>query len=296
MGSFRFTDGVARTTWRVVPKRALSGVIGWAATRRIPVALRGAVLGRFARAYGIEIAEAEQALAAYPRIDDFFTRRLRAGARTIDPAPDAVVSPADGTVVESGVVTAGQLLQVKGVHFALDVLLDDPDGARRLAGGAYLTTYLSPRDYHRVHAPVSGRIVGWRHVPGILLPVGARSVAREPGLFTRNERLVTWIEGEAGLCAVVMVAAVGVGNITAAYDPDVETHGRSFVRAAVRQRVYDPAKSVTKGQELGTFHMGSTTVAIFEAARVDLRSFSPGQQTRMGEGIGSIRGRGAQAK
>ena len=286
MGSLRFSDRAARTAWRIVPKRALSGVIGWWASRGIPRRLRAGFLTRFARGYGIDVSEAEEPLGAYPRVDAFFTRRLRPGARPIDASPDSVVSPADGTVIEAGLVTDGQLIQAKGVLFDLDELLSDGEATARLQGGAYLITYLSPRDYHRVHSPVAGAIIGWHHVPGTLFPVGAKSVGREPGLFVSNERLVTLIDGPAGLCAVVMVAAVGVGNITACYDPDIATHSRSFRRAGVRHMRYDVPRPVGKGDEIGTFHMGSTTIAVFEPGRVRLQSFTPGGVTRMGEVIG----------
>src|ERR1700690_1594770 len=201
----RFSERVARTTWRALPKQALSGAIGWAAGQSIPSGIRKVVLERFARFYGIDVGEAEHALSEYPRLDAFFTRRLIPSARPLDSADDAVLSPADGTVVESGRVVSGQVLQVKGVLLDVRELVGDIEAAERLAGGAYLTTYLSPQDYHRVHAPVAGGIVGWRHIPGFLFPVNARSVAREPQLFVRNERLVTFIEGgAAGFCAVVM--------------------------------------------------------------------------------------------
>jgi phosphatidylserine decarboxylase len=291
MGSHqRFSDRVARAAWRATPKRALSGAIGWVATRPIPSGIRAGVLRRFAGFYGIDLTEAERALTDYARLDDFFTRRLQPTARVIDASSSAVVSPADGTVVEAGRVRQGQLLQVKGVLLDVNELVGDPEAAGRLEGGAYLTTYLSPQDYHRVHAPVAGTIMGWRHVPGVLFPVNARSVAREPGLFVRNERLVTFIDGgPAGFCAVVMVAAVGVGNMSAAYDPDVQTHARSFLRAAIRQKRYDSGPTVAKGQEIGTFHMGSTTIALFESSRVDLSALSTGDRTRMGERIGTVR-------
>jgi phosphatidylserine decarboxylase len=227
-------------------------------------------------------------LAEYRDVDAFFTRRLRPAARVVDPAPGTVVSPADGTVIESGVVTDGHLMQAKGALFELDELLADRDSARRLNGGAYLITYLSPRDYHRVHAPVAGGVIGWHHVPGTLFPVGAKSVAREPLLFISNERLVTLMDGPAGLCAVVMVAAVGVGNITAAYDDDIATHGRSFRRAQVRHARYDDPRPLEKGGEIGTFHLGSTTITVFEPGRVNLSPFSPGEATRMGEIIGRV--------
>jgi len=286
MGSLPLSDRVARTAWRVAPKRALTGFIGWAAGLGIPSALRPTVLARFARLYGIDTREAEKPFDDYPRVDDFFTRRLVPSARPFDTRPDAVLSPADGTVVESGRAVDGHLMQAKGVLFGLDELLADEAAAARLRGGAYLITYLSPSDYHRVHSPVAGEITGWRHIPGTLYPVNAGSVRRVEGLFIRNERFVTLIEGALGLTAVVMVAAVGVGHITAAYDDEVATHAPSFLRTPPRSKSYERRPQVAAGDELATFHLGSTTVAVFEPGRVALSGFEPGAKTRMGETIG----------
>lgn len=288
MGTLPFSERAARTVWRLLPKRALSGAIGWCAGCTVPAGVRKRLLGEFARRYGIDVAEAEKPLDAYCGFNDFFTRHLKPGARPIAPGDDVVVSPADGTVVESGLVTEGRLIQVKGVLFRLDELLTDPEAAARLEGGAYLITYLSPRDYHRVHFPVGGKVTGWHHVPGTLFSVGAKTLIREPGLFVRNERFVTTLEGPAGFCTVTMVAAVGVGHITAAFDPDVATHGRAFRRAGVRHRLYDAPLGVAKGDELGVFHLGSTTVVVFEPGRVTLDRFAPGQIVRMGAAIGRV--------
>ena len=288
MDSLSLTDRAARAMWRLLPKGALSGAIGWGASRRLPTAMRATLLASFARSYGIDVSEAEKPLAEYGGFDEFFTRRLRAGARPIDARPGAVVSPADGTVVDCGVASAGKLIQAKGVFFELSELLADDAAAARLEGGAYLITYLSPRDYHRVHSPVAGRVVGWNHVPGALFSVNGKSVQREPGLFTRNERFVTFVEGDAGFAAVVMVAAVGVGHITAAYDSDVATHDARFVRAAVRRRVYDTPRPIALGDELGTFHLGSTTIAVFQPGKVVLDRFEAGASTKMGASVGRI--------
>ena len=286
MGGLSFSDRAARSVWRIFPKRALSGAIGWGGSRALPGALRAAMLSRFARVYGIDPSEAEKPLAEYGGFDEFFTRRLRAGARPIDGAPGRIVSSADGKVVEGGLAEAGKLLQAKGVLFSLEELLGDADASARLEGGAYLITYLSPKDYHRVHAPVEGRVVGWRHIPGVLFPVNERSVNREPRLFVGNERFVTFIEGEAGLCAVVMVAAVGVGHVTASYDDEVATHRGEFVRAGVSHRSYDEPRPIRRGDELGIFHLGSTTIVIFEPGRVTLDALAPGCAVKMGVGIG----------
>ncbi|HEX2661136.1 MAG TPA: archaetidylserine decarboxylase [Polyangia bacterium] len=272
----------------MVPKQALTGSIGWLAGLGVPAWCRDALLTRFARLYGIDTKEAARGLSDYDTFDNFFTRQLVPGARTVEPGDDVVTSPADGTVVECGVVVEGQLMQAKGVLFDLEELLADQAAARRLTGGAYLITYLSPKDYHRVHAPIGGKIVGWRHVPGTLFPVNAGSVIREPGLFIRNERFITFIEGAAGMCAVVMVAAVGVGHVTAAYDPTVATHSASFLRAPERARTFEDPPAVAKGDELATFHLGSTTVVVFEPGRIQLRTLENGTKTKMGELIGRI--------
>jgi phosphatidylserine decarboxylase len=282
--------------WRIVPKRAVSDAIGWGAARDIPRRLRRTMLSQFASLYGIDVEEAEKPLEDYAGFDDFFTRRLRPGARPIADAPDAIVSPADGAVVECGLAAEGKLIQAKGTMFSLAELLGDPESAARLQGGPYLITYLSPKDYHRVHAPVAGRVLGWRHLPGSLFSVNAKSVACEPGLFVRNERLVTLIEMEqGGLCAVVMVAAVGVGHMTASYDADVATHHASFSRAGVQHRRYEQPRSIQRGEELGIFHLGSTTIAVFEPGRVELSPVAGGTSMKMGISIGRVRPAGPAA-
>jgi phosphatidylserine decarboxylase len=286
MGGLSFSDRAARSVWRIFPKRALSGAIGWGGSRSLPGALRAAMLARFARIYGIAVDEAEKPLAEYSGFDDFFTRRLRDGLRPIDRSAGRVISPADGRIVESGTVAAGKLLQAKDTLFALDELLGDVDAAKRLDGGSYVITYLSPKDYHRVHAPVGGRVVGWRHIPGVLFPVNARSVNREPRLFVGNERFVTLLESEAGFCAVVMVAAVGVGHVTASYDADVATHRSEFLRAGVQAKTYDEPRPLGRGDELGIFHLGSTTIVVFERGRVALDALERGASIKMGVGMG----------
>jgi len=275
--------------WRMVPKRAVSGAISWGVSLGIPAPLRTLMLSRFARIYGIDVTEAEKPISEYAGFDEFFTRKLRPGARPIDELPGRVISPADGTIVECGLATAGKLIQAKGSQFDLASLLDDAPAARRLEGGAYLITYLSPKDYHRVHSPVGGRVVGWRHVPGKLFSIGAASIRCEPELFVRNERFITLIEMDGGgLVAVVMVAAVGVGHVTVSYDPEVATHRPEFFRAALRHRQYDDPKPIRRGEELGIFHLGSTTIVVFEPGRVELDALTAGASVKMGVGIGRV--------
>lgn len=289
MADLSFGDWASKTAWRLFPKRTFSAAVGFGAGLPVSGKLRRVVLERFAKAYGLDLTEAELPLEAYAGVNDLFTRRLRPGARPIDPDPSVVVAPSDGVVVQAGTAEGGTLLQAKGAHFSLAQMLGDEGLARRLDGGAYVITYLSPKDYHRVHAPIGDRVVGWRHIPGTLFSVNDKSVLREEGLFIRNERFLTLLDGPAGLCAVAMVAAVGVGHVTASYDVDVATHSRSFSEAKLEHRTYDVPRPMSKGGELGIFHIGSTSIAVFAPGRVELRDLPPGTALRMGETIGKVR-------
>jgi phosphatidylserine decarboxylase len=234
------------------------------------------------------MGEAEHPVDNYSTLQALFTRRLGSGQRPLPVDEGLVLAPSDGTICEAGIASAGKLLEAKGSLFTLKDLLADDALAARLTGGPYLVIYLSPRDYHRVHAPMGGRIVSWSHIPGKLFPVGSRSVRREPGLFARNERFVTVVDGAAGCCAIVMVAAVGVGHITACYDPEVATHGSGFTQDIVRRRDYDAPVPIGRGQELGVFNLGSTTVTIFEPGRVELSNLISNSPIKMGAPVGRI--------
>ncbi len=288
MSTLSFGERVARSAWRVTPSRTLSNIIGWYARRHVP----SSFLRSFARKYGIDVDEAEKAIEEYDGLQDFFTRRLRPGARPVDATPGVVVCPADGKVVDCGIVAAGQRIEAKGIAFTLGELLGDADLARSFEGGAFQVTYLSPRDYHRVHAPVAGKITAWHYMPGTLFPVNDASVRREPGLFAKNERFVTVIDSkadsEAGLCAVVMVAAVGVGHITATYDVDVATHASGFGSRKMRHKRMPTPVPIARGGEVGIFNLGSTTIVLFEAGRVRLDEAAPGTAVRMGQPLGRV--------
>ena len=278
---------------RRLPQGALSRGFGRMADVPIPVSLRPAVLGAFARAVGADVEEAEHPLEAYPTLNRFFTRTLRPGARSWPADPSAVASPVDGAVGQLGIVREGRMIQAKGRLYDVEQLLEEPGCAARFEGGAFVTLYLSPKDYHRIHAPVAGEIREARHVPGTLLPVNAPSVAHVPELFARNERLMCDIDGAAGRVAVVAVGAYNVGRISAAFDPawnappgtSAWVTNRRGLQSAARR--YDPPIPVARGDEIMTFHLGSTVILVFEPGRVELASsLRPGDAVRLGMPIG----------
>jgi phosphatidylserine decarboxylase len=288
MPTLSIGERMAQSAWRLLPKRFLSRMVGWSARQRLPRPLQNTVLRSYAKAYRLDCHEAEHPIGAYENLQAFFTRRLAQGVRVLPSDEKLIVATSDGVVCEAGIAAEGKLLEAKGSMFTLGSLLADDLLAERFQGGPYLVIYLSPRDYHRVHFPTHGHVVAWSHIPGKLFPVGARSVKREPGLLARNERFVTVVDGTCGRYAVVMVAAVGVGHITASYDPEVATHDGGFCNGSIRHKQFSAPIPVERGQELGVFNLGSTTIALFEPGRVALDDLASGQQMRMGQPVGRI--------
>lgn len=272
---------------RRLPQGGLSRAAGRLADVPLPRLLRRPVLGGFAWLVGIDLHEAELPLVAYPTLDAFFTRRLRPGCRPQPADPEVVTSPVDGTLGELGAVAGGTLVQAKGLTYGLAELLGDATAAARYEGGSFVTVYLSPRDYHRIHAPAGGAI-GWaRHEPGRLLPVNRPLTAVEPRLFARNERLVCEIANGRQRFAVVAVGAMNVGRISADFDPGWNGPRGGVAnrrRATPATRSYQPAVVVARGEQLMTFHLGSTVVLLLgPAAPPLLPSLRSGAPVRLGE-------------
>lgn len=269
---------------QILPKSALSTAVGMATRLPAPAPLHRAAIKAFAKAYNVDVAEAEHALEHYPTFAQFFTRGLKPGSRPVDPGEKVVVSPVDGAVSQVGYAEHGRVMQAKGIHYTVGELLGDEDAAKPFHGGAWTTIYLSPRDYHRIHAPLGGKITGYSYIPGEFWPVNPASVKNKQALFCVNERLVTFLDTVAGKCAVVKVGATCVSRIKAAYE-DVITH----VGKPGKVHHYETAIPVEKGGELGRFEMGSTVILVFEPGRVKWDdSLQPEAVVRMGRRIGEI--------
>jgi phosphatidylserine decarboxylase len=257
----------------LVPLRLYTVIIRGIAAIRVPRRLRRKVLGVLARWVGMDLREAELPLAEYRSFAELFVRRLRAGARPV--AGDGLaVCPVDGCVVSCGRAEAGELVQAKGIHYRLDELLVDRALAQRVDGGSYVTIYLRPRDYHRIHCPAEAQVVATQHVRGRLFPVQPAVVRNVKGLFVRNERLVIWLDSDLGTIALVCVGAAAVGSIGTVFD------------APRGRRRYDPPVSVGRGAEIAAFHLGSTVVVVFERGRVELEDLQPRQEVRVGQVLG----------
>ena len=251
MGAASFA---AAQLFRALPRVQLSRMVGMLCDQPLPPYLSRAIEWAFVRSYRVDLDEAEPRHSAYPSFDALFTRPLRAGARRVDDVP--IVSPADGQVRAAGSLSGTGAISVKGNDYGIGELIGDPETADRLSAGSFSVIYLSPRDYHRVHSPVDGRVVRVQAIAGDLFPVNSIG-ERIPRLFVRNSRVVIHIETQAlGTVLVVMVGALIVGRISVCAIPSERVpRGTHQLSSPV---------SVRKGDEIGTFHLGSTVVVLLE--------------------------------
>ncbi len=267
---------------RLLPRSALSTVVGMLTRAPAPAPVHQAFMKFFAKRYNVALDDAESPISSYPTFAQFFTRKLKPGLRPIDMSPNAVVSPVDGAVSEAGYVSGRSCVQAKGITFPIGKLLGDESRSEAFEGGAYATLYLSPRDYHRIHAPLEGTIDGYTYLPGEFWPVNPASVRNVDALFAVNERLVTWLTTSLGKVAVVAVGATCVARIHASYDAIVTHTGQP-----AKTHTYERPIPIERGGELGMFEMGSTVILLFEKGRVKWdEKLLANEPVRMGQRIG----------
>lgn len=274
---------------RFYPKKLGSTFIGWVAERNLPRSLRPRILGTFARKYGADVSEAENAIEEYPSLQAFFTRRLKPGLRPQEsPAPGYVNSPVDARIIASGPIEKDTVLQAKGLPYRASELLKHIPEPARFEGGHYLTLYLSPRDYHRIHVPIEGVVTAVARVEGELWPVNDTSTNHVPRLYERNRR-ATWVARGTGQDEGLEVAAVCVGatHVGGVVIDESWLEGRKLPKNGGFAVSGLPC---VPGNDLGTFEFGSTVVLLIGGPKakdwVPLRSEGA---VRVGQRLGAFR-------
>ena len=262
-----------------MPHHPLSRVVGKLAASENPI-IKNTVIQAFKAQYGIDMSIAEQSNALkFKSFNEFFTRSLKQGVRSIDVDPTSIVSPADGAISQLGKIEAGDIFQAKGQSFSVEKLIADPQLAEPFKNGQFATVYLSPKDYHRVHMPFAGTLTETLYVPGELFSVNQTTAENIPGLFARNERMVCLFDTELGRMAVVLVGAMIVAGI--------ETVATGKVKPTGRLELNQHALSLEKGAELGRFYLGSTAVILFEQDKMAWdTAFKANSVVVMGEALG----------
>jgi phosphatidylserine decarboxylase len=262
---------------RFLPKNHLSYIVGQLVHIKLPSFINNFLIANFAKAYSINLEEAEFPIEKYESLGEFFIRRLKVGIRPI--GQTWAVHPADSVITQAAAINDGQLIQAKNKKYSLASFTQDKEALDKYGNGQFLTYYLCPTDYHRVHSPVSGTIKKVVHIPGALWPVNNWSTENIHELFSVNERVLVEIETEKGVVGVMFVGATNVGQIILSFDSEIR--GNQLLSAAPLTKHYD--LKVSKGDELGAFRMGSTVVMLysFEVASQEVLKNYHGQQVRV---------------
>ncbi len=264
----------------VLPKRLLTFSAGLFANTRIPF-IKNYLIHRFIKHFQVDMLEALiEVPEQYPTFNDFFVRHLKSGIRPV--AASDVVCPVDGCVSAVGKIQAGTMLQAKGQTYTVSELLAvSPEECLFFQSGSYMTLYLSPKDYHRIHMPLSAKLKRMVHVPGALFSVQPDTTRSIPKLFAKNERLIVFFETERGRMVMVLVGATIVGAIGTAWQGDLK---RSSVEKTYE---YSGEAVLEKASEMGYFKLGSTVILLFDeqSSAVWDASLSVGSLVKMGQSI-----------
>jgi phosphatidylserine decarboxylase len=274
----------------LLPQHLLSGIVHWLARLRLAW-VKNALIDNFVANYRPDMSEAEEPEPRkYQSFNAFFTRALRPGARPVDAAPAALISPVDGAVSQIGRSDGSSLVQAKGLSYTLESLLDEaaPSWAPVFRGGAFATLYLAPHNYHRVHMPLEGTLQAAWYVPGQLFSVNATTAAQVPGLFARNERVVCVFASGTLSFALVLVGALFVGSMSTVWHGEV-TPRSPRVRAALALDFVRSGLTLEKGAEMGRFNMGSTVILLLPPGRCEWQDeLAAGSAIRMGQTLARL--------
>lgn len=269
----------------VLPQHLLSRGVGALAATEISW-IKNPLINAFIKQFDVNMSEAKREKAEEFRcFNDFFTRELKDGARDLATGDNMILSPADGAISQLGAIENGRIFQAKGQDYSLIELLGgDSDRAAPFMGGEFATVYLSPKDYHRVHMPITGTLREMIYVPGDLFSVNQTTAENVPRLFARNERVVAIFDTELGQMAMVLVGAMIVAAVETIWHGLVTPPKREL-----RVTSYPAPEPITieKGDEMGRFLLGSTVVLCFEKDKMHWQeTMKAGTPLRMGESLG----------
>lgn len=281
-------DRILTSLLNYLPHHLLSSIMYKMARSEWPP-LKKLLIEEVANRFKIDIFEAKNShLDAYPSFNAFFTRALKPGVRPISKKPHAIVSPVDGKTSQAGEIHEGRIIQAKGHDYSLSALLaGDSKLAEKFQEGSFVTIYLSPRDYHRIHMPYTGKLREMHFVPGKLFSVSEATTQLVPSLFARNERVINVFDTEFGTMAVIFVGAIFVGSMETVWHGEVRgpNSDPTFWHYNEEQAV-----TLEKGEEMGRFNMGSTVILLLPPGISRWEpALKPGVAVRVGQCIGQIK-------
>lgn len=250
----------------ILPQHSLSRIVY--ALMRIEVTwVKNTLILVISRLAGINRHEAiSPDPADYPSFNAWFTRELKPGVRTFDTSPDAFLSPCDGRISETGLLRENRILQAKGKDYSLQDLLAGDPVCENLVDGYFSTIYLSPKDYHRIHMPLTGKLQRMIHVPGRLFSVAPYTARQVPNLFARNERVIAIFETDSGPLVMVLVGALLVSSTETVWAGEITPNKNKDV--TVKDYSGEDIR-LSRGDEMGRFNMGSTVILLMPPGTVE---------------------------
>lgn len=271
----------------ILPQHFLSRLAGLVSNCR-KTWFKNWLITDFIRRYKVDMSCAlEPDPHKYENFNDFFTRALKPSARPIAQEPTAIVSPVDGCISQLGNISTGKILQAKGFNYDVEQLLGgSSQRAAPFSNGKFMTVYLAPKDYHRVHMPLAGQLQEMVYVPGRLFSVNPLTASHVPNLFARNERVVAIFETSAGPMAIILVGAMLVASVSTVWDGMIAPS----VNKEIHVKQYrSPVISLDRGAEMGHFQLGSTVIVLFGPKQMTWNeNLSPEQSVMLGQMIGKI--------
>lgn len=283
-----FKESLTTLPQYILPHHPLSRLMRQLTHSKIKI-WKNLFIKQIVRHYGVNMDEAiDSDINAYPSFNHFFTRELKADARTISNNIGDIASPADGSVSQAGDITKDNIIQAKGKSYsATELLGGDEERAVPFKNGKFTTIYLSPKDYHRLHMPLDGRLKEMIHIPGKLFSVNGATANSVPRLFARNERVVAIFDTKVGPMALVLVGALFVASIETVWHGEVTPPTSKTIRSWQYTRINAP--KLKRGEEMGRFNMGSTIIVLFGNDVINWSDqFSAGQSVQLGEKIGKV--------
>ena len=267
---------------RCLPRRALTRLAGFLASKRLGWLTR-LFVRLFIQHYRVDMSEALQPdYRQYITFNAFFSRELRSGVRPVIDDHKTMASPVDGALGAVGPIRHETLLQAKGRYYSLSALLaQQKRWVDCFAGGYYATAYLSPKDYHRVHMPVAGRLREMIFVPGDFYSVNEASIASVDAVFARNERVMCLFDTAFGEVAIILIGAMIVGSMVLSWCGELRAQSSELVRIDYS----DQHIELNKGEQLGYFQLGSSIIMLFQSGVVDCSLVDSGASILMGQGL-----------
>lgn len=270
----------------LLPKHLLTRAVGFAAAAKLGKATTF-MIQQFIKHYNVNTKEMAGKIEDYKSFNAFFSRPLTADARPINPNTNVVTFPVDGKISQFGKIEDKFLFQAKNHYYTTEALLADSKEAQTFKNGEFITIYLSPKDYHRVHLPFAGTLDKMIHVPGDLFSVNPFNAKHIPELFARNERVVCFFNTEIGRMAVIFVGATIVRSISTAWKGTVAPNKNKDIAVS---EYASRNLNFAKGDEIGKFFMGSTVICLFEKNKIQFNEdMQSGQPTRMGMQMATLK-------